>query len=80
MSNAMVFYGLSLNTSNLNGDVYLNCFISAATDIVAYVATWLVASRVPRPALLSSTLMFCGILLLVTQLVPEGLSCPALRG
>lgn len=37
MSTALVFYGLSLNTSNLNGNVYLTCFISAAIDIVVYI-------------------------------------------
>ncbi|XP_056246523.1 organic cation/carnitine transporter 2-like [Seriola aureovittata] len=71
MSVAMVFYGLSLNTSNLNGNVYLNCFISAAIDIMVYVASWLLVNRVPRPTLLFSTLMFCGITLLIIRLLPE---------
>uniref|UniRef100_A0A3B4XC16 Solute carrier family 22 member 5-like n=1 Tax=Seriola lalandi dorsalis TaxID=1841481 RepID=A0A3B4XC16_SERLL len=73
MSVAMVFYGLSLNTSNVNGNVYLNCFISAAIDIMVYVASWLLVNRVPRPTLLFSTLMFCGITLLIIRLLPEGL-------
>lgn len=73
MTNAMVFYGLSLNTSNMNGNVYLNCFVSAASEIVAYVVAWLLVNRVPRPTILCSTLMFCGILLLIIKLVPEGL-------
>ncbi|XP_040912127.1 solute carrier family 22 member 4-like [Toxotes jaculatrix] len=71
MSVAMVFYGLALNTSNLNGNIYLNCFISGATDIVMYVAFWLLVNRAPRPTLLFSTLMFCGITLLIIRLVPE---------
>uniref|UniRef100_A0A8D2ZMK8 Solute carrier family 22 member 5-like n=1 Tax=Scophthalmus maximus TaxID=52904 RepID=A0A8D2ZMK8_SCOMX len=71
MSVAMVFYGLSLNTSNLNGNIYLNCFISAAIDIVVYVATWLLVNQMPRPILLFSTLMFCGITILIIGLVPE---------
>lgn len=73
MSVAMVFFGLSLNTSNLNGNVYLNCFISAATDIVAYLGTWVLISHVPRPTVLFSTLMFCGLIFLIIQLVPKGL-------
>nr|XP_046265382.1 solute carrier family 22 member 4-like [Scatophagus argus] len=68
---SMIYYGLSLNTSNLNGNAYLNCFISAAIDIVAYVATWLLVGTVPRPTLLFCTLMLCGVTLLVLQLVPE---------
>ncbi|XP_053186672.1 organic cation/carnitine transporter 2-like [Scomber japonicus] len=71
MSVAMVFYGLSLNTSNLNGNVYLNCFISAAIDIATYVASWLLVNRAPRPTLLFTTLMFCGIMLLIIMLVLE---------
>ncbi|XP_068594000.1 organic cation/carnitine transporter 2-like [Cebidichthys violaceus] len=71
MSTSMVFYGLSLNTSNLNGDVYLNCFISAAIDIVVYGATWVLVNHASRPTILFSTLMFCGIMLLVIKLVPE---------
>ncbi|XP_070700575.1 organic cation/carnitine transporter 2-like [Pempheris klunzingeri] len=73
MSISMVYYGLSLNTSNLNGNIYLNCFISATIDIVAYVATWLLVNRTPRPTFLFSTLLFCGIMLLVIQLVPENM-------
>ncbi|XP_034558518.1 solute carrier family 22 member 4-like isoform X2 [Notolabrus celidotus] len=71
VSVAMVFYGLSLNTSNLYGNVYLNCFLSALIDIGAYFTTWLMVNRAPRPTVLFSALMSCGILLLVIQLVPE---------
>ncbi|XP_068605064.1 solute carrier family 22 member 21-like [Brachionichthys hirsutus] len=68
---SMVYYGLSLNTSNLNGDPYLNCFFSAAIDLTIYGVIWLVINRVSRPTLLSTTMMFCGVMLLATLLVPE---------
>ncbi|XP_020489728.2 organic cation/carnitine transporter 2-like [Labrus bergylta] len=71
LSVSMVFYGLSLNTSSLHGNVYLNCFLSAVIDIGAYIAMWVLLKRVPRPTLLFTALMFCGILLLLLQLVPE---------
>ncbi|XP_060939603.1 organic cation/carnitine transporter 2-like [Limanda limanda] len=71
MTVSMVFYGLALNTSNMNGNVYLNCFISAAIDIVIYIATWLLVSRAPRPIFLFSSMMFCGIMLLIIKLVPD---------
>ncbi|XP_068196688.1 solute carrier family 22 member 4-like [Antennarius striatus] len=71
LSTSMVFNGLSLNTSNLNGNPYLNCFFSAAIDLVAYVVLWLVMDRAPRPTLIFCTMMFCGTMLLVTLLVPE---------
>ncbi|XP_049931088.1 solute carrier family 22 member 5-like [Epinephelus moara] len=71
MSTSMVFYGLSLNTSNLNGNAYLNCFISAAIDMLTYIATWVLVNRVSQPTLLFSMLTFCGIMLLVIMLLPE---------
>ncbi|CAB1429886.1 unnamed protein product [Pleuronectes platessa] len=71
MSVAMVFHGLALNTSNLNGNIYLNCFIYAAIDIVMYIATWLLVNRAPRPIVLFSSMMFCGIMLLIIMLVPD---------
>lgn len=67
-----VFFGLSLNTSNLNGNIYLSCFFSAAVDSFSYVAIWLLADRVPRPALLSGAMMFSGFTLLILKLIPEG--------
>lgn len=72
MSVSMVFYGISLNTSNMNGNKYLNCFLSAFIDIVAYLAAWLFANRVTRPTLLFCAMMLSGVILLVIQLIPEG--------
>ncbi|XP_068196687.1 solute carrier family 22 member 21-like [Antennarius striatus] len=71
ISGVMVYTGLSLNTSNLDGNPYLNCFFSAAIDLVGYVFIWLVINRAPRPTLLCITMMLSGIMLLVTLLVPE---------
>lgn len=68
----MVFYGLSLNTSNINGNKYLNCFFSAFIDIIAYMAAWLFANRVTRPTLLFCSMMLSGVVLMVIQLIPEG--------
>ncbi|CAG07739.1 unnamed protein product, partial [Tetraodon nigroviridis] len=66
-----VYYGLSLNTSNLNGNIYLNCFFSATIDTFTYVVLWLLADRVPRPALLSAAMMYSGFTLLILKLIPE---------
>ena len=35
--NSLVYYGLSLNSSNLAGDPYLNFFISGAVEVPAYI-------------------------------------------
>ena len=67
------YFGLSLGTSDLNGNPYLNCFFSAAIDIIACIAIWLLVDHVPRPALLFCTLTFSGVMFLVIHLIPEGL-------
>lgn len=68
----MIFYGLALNTSNLKGNIYLNCFISALIDIVAYVVNWYLNKLFSRPTFIACTMTFCGVLLIVIRLVPEG--------
>lgn len=70
----MIFFGLTLNTSNLNGNIYLNCFISSLIDIVAYVANWHLNKWLSRPTFIACTMTFCGVLLVLIWLVPEGWS------
>ncbi|XP_008330420.1 solute carrier family 22 member 4 isoform X2 [Cynoglossus semilaevis] len=65
------YFGLSLNTSNLSGNPYMNCFLSAAAEVPAYVvSTWLL-KKCPRRALLSSFLVLGGGVLLLIQFIPE---------
>lgn len=72
MALTVTYYGLSLSSSNLNGDIYLNCFFSASIDIMAYVSVWLLVERLPRPALMFCTTVFSGVILLTLKLIPEG--------
>ncbi|XP_063045922.1 organic cation/carnitine transporter 2-like [Engraulis encrasicolus] len=74
ISISLAYYGLSFNTSNLDGDPYLNCLISAATEFVAYAFVWFIAHYAPRRFVLPFTLLLGGALLLLIQLVPDGLS------
>ncbi|XP_036607868.1 solute carrier family 22 member 4 isoform X2 [Trichosurus vulpecula] len=64
------YFGLSLNTPNLHGDVYLNCFLSAAIEVPAYVIAWLLLRKLPRRYIISGTLFLGGGVLLFIQLVP----------
>ncbi|XP_043837253.1 solute carrier family 22 member 4 [Dromiciops gliroides] len=64
------YFGLSLNTPNLHGDVYLNCFLSAAIEVPAYVAAWLLLRNLPRRYIIAGTLFLGGGVLLFIQLVP----------
>ncbi|XP_072368582.1 organic cation/carnitine transporter 2-like isoform X5 [Scyliorhinus torazame] len=69
-----VYFGLSLNTSNLHGDDYLNCFLSAAIEVPAYGAAWLFLRRFPRRFSLSGSFSLAGIVLFSIQLIPSNLS------
>ncbi|XP_069753864.1 organic cation/carnitine transporter 2-like isoform X2 [Narcine bancroftii] len=68
------YYGLSLNTPNLNGDAYLNCFFSAAIEVPAYTTAWLLLQRFTRRFCLSGALFLGGSVLFFIQLVPSNLS------
>ncbi|XP_069755119.1 organic cation/carnitine transporter 2-like [Narcine bancroftii] len=68
------YYGLSLNTPNLHGDKYLNCFFSAAIEVPAYIASWLFLRRLPRRVTLSGTLLLGGAILLLIQFIPSDIS------
>ncbi|XP_051869619.1 solute carrier family 22 member 5-like isoform X2 [Pristis pectinata] len=68
------YFGLSLNTPNLHGDDYLNCFFSAAIEVPAYTAAWFFLQRCSRRFTLSSALLFGGVVLLLIQFVPSDIS------
>ncbi|XP_028277133.1 solute carrier family 22 member 5 [Parambassis ranga] len=72
------YFGLSLNTSNLSGNPFMNCFLSATTEVPAYVvSTWLL-KKCPRRALLSLFLVIGGGVLLLIQFIPDTLQYVAL--
>ncbi|XP_054610754.1 organic cation/carnitine transporter 2-like isoform X1 [Dunckerocampus dactyliophorus] len=72
------YFGLSLNTSNLSGNPFINCFLSATAEVPAYiVSTWLL-KKCPRRALLSTFLFIGGGVLLLIQFIPTTLEYVAL--
>ncbi|XP_068591084.1 organic cation/carnitine transporter 2 isoform X2 [Cebidichthys violaceus] len=72
------YFGLSLNTSNLSGDPFMNCFLSAASEVPAYIVSTCLLRRCPRKALLSSFLVIGGGVLLLIQFIPSTLQYVAL--
>ncbi|KAG0711091.1 Organic cation transporter protein [Chionoecetes opilio] len=72
--NSGVYYGLSLNTSNLGGDPYLNFVISAAVEVPALAMATLLLDRVGRRIPLSAFLGLGGLFLVATVFVPQGMS------
>lgn len=66
------YYALLLNTSNLHGDPYLNCFISALTEVPAYLIALLSLQYCSRHFCQASTLFVGGVMILCVHLIPIG--------
>ncbi|XP_070773242.1 solute carrier family 22 member 4-like [Enoplosus armatus] len=64
------YYALILNTSNLHGDPYLNCFLSAVTEVPAYIIALLLLQYCSRHLCQSSTLFLGGVMILCVNLIP----------
>ncbi|KAM8973947.1 solute carrier family 22 member 4-like [Pelodytes ibericus] len=67
------YFGVSLNTPNLHGDPFLNCFLLAAIEVPSCIIAWLLLKHVARRYAMCSTLLLGGAVLLLIQLVPEDL-------
>ncbi|XP_044310142.1 solute carrier family 22 member 5 [Varanus komodoensis] len=68
------YFGLSLDTPNLHGDIYVNCFLSAVIEVPAYIMSWLLLQQLPRRYSMVGSLFLGGCVLLFIQLVPTYLS------
>ncbi|ERE68897.1 solute carrier family 22 member 21 [Cricetulus griseus] len=66
------YFGLSLATPTLNGNIYLNCFLSAAVEVPAYVLAWLLLQHVTRRYSMAGSLFLGGSVLVLLPLVPSG--------
>ncbi|KAL7853408.1 hypothetical protein AOLI_G00202520 [Acnodon oligacanthus] len=64
------YFSLILNTSNLHGNAYLNCFLSAIVEVPAYVIAMLLLKYCPRRFCQSSTLLLGGAVILFIHLIP----------
>uniref|UniRef100_A0A8C9AIS9 Solute carrier family 22 member 5 n=1 Tax=Prolemur simus TaxID=1328070 RepID=A0A8C9AIS9_PROSS len=73
MTISVGYFGLSLDTPNLHGDIYLNCFLSAMVEVPAYVLAWLLLRHLPRRYSMATALFLGGSVLLFVQLVPPDL-------
>ncbi|XP_050818662.1 solute carrier family 22 member 5-like [Gopherus flavomarginatus] len=67
------YFGLSLDTPNLHGDAYINCFLSAVIEVPAYIIAWVLLRNLPRRYSMAAALFLGGCILLFIQLVPPHL-------
>lgn len=74
----IAYFALSLNTSNLHGDPYFNCFLSALVEVPAYVLSWVMFRWWSRRLCLSSTLIVGGVVLLFIPFIPLNMAALAI--
>ncbi|XP_033115307.1 organic cation transporter protein-like [Anneissia japonica] len=72
--NSMVYYGLSLSTSDLGVDDYIAFFVSGAIEIPAYVLSIFFIDYWGRRLNLCGTLVLGGVACLLTILTPIGVA------
>lgn len=70
--NAVVYYGLSLNTGKLNGNPYFLMFLMGVVELPAYVIIVYFLDRVGHRALISTMMVLGGIACLVIVALPHG--------
>ncbi|XP_041463007.1 organic cation transporter protein-like [Lytechinus variegatus] len=77
MVNAVVYHGLSLNTSNLGVNDYLAFAVSGAVEIPAYFFSSVLIELIGRPKSLCGLLLLSGASLLSTAIFPPGTALTA---
>ncbi|KAJ8015162.1 hypothetical protein DPEC_G00023280 [Dallia pectoralis] len=68
---SMTYYGMSLNTPNMDGDPYLNCLVAASTEFLGYGFIWVFVRYLPRRVTLPTTMIMSGALLLLLNFIPD---------
>merc|ERR1719474_2168504 len=71
-ANALSYFGLTMNTGDLGGDVHINFIISGFLEIPAYAAAIFFLLRCGRRFPYSGSMILCGISLLGIMVVPRG--------
>ncbi|KAI8500696.1 hypothetical protein Bbelb_215140 [Branchiostoma belcheri] len=69
--NSLVYYGISLNTSALSGNVYLNFAMSGLVEIPAYLGSIYLLNKFGRRWPLCILLVFGGISCIVAFFIPK---------
>ncbi|XP_072019159.1 organic cation transporter protein-like [Amphiura filiformis] len=70
--NSLVYYGLSLSTSNLGGDQYVAFFISGAVEVPAYLYSLIAIELFGRKINLAGTMIIGGFACFATIFIPLG--------
>ncbi|XP_014219126.1 organic cation transporter 1-like [Copidosoma floridanum] len=71
VANAVVYNGLSYNTTNLGVSDYLAFFIGGVVEIPSYIVTWYAMDRLGRRWVLCMTMLLGGVACVSCMFVPE---------
>ncbi|XP_042209976.1 organic cation transporter protein-like isoform X3 [Homarus americanus] len=69
----LVYYGLSSNSGNLGGNIFVNFISTMLIEIPSYVFSYLVLDRMGRKGTLSFVLLLGGVACFVSGFIPEDL-------
>lgn len=67
--NAFIFYGLSINSTSLAGNEYLNFALVCLIEIPGYTLAWISIEKLGRRISLVASLLLCGITCTLTIFV-----------
>lgn len=69
---AFVYYGLSLNATNLSGNKFVNFALVCLIEIPGYSLAWVCMNKIGRRWSLAGSLLLCGITCIAGAFVTEG--------
>lgn len=70
ITNAFVYYGLSLNSVTLAGDKYMNFILVCTAEIPGYIITIYVLNKFGRKYSLCASMVVCGVACLASEYIP----------
>ncbi|XP_033121559.1 organic cation transporter protein-like, partial [Anneissia japonica] len=70
-TNAMLYYGLSFQTESLGSSPYLSFFLAGLVEMPSYILAQLLLDRIGRKPILCGYMVFGGVVLLATIVIPE---------
>ncbi|KAM7345221.1 organic cation transporter protein isoform 2-T5 [Cochliomyia hominivorax] len=70
--NAVVYYGLSLNSTNLSGNKYLNFALVCLIEIPGYTLAWISLNKFGRRLSLTGSLLLCALTCVAGGYITQG--------
>ncbi|XP_026286905.1 organic cation transporter protein isoform X1 [Frankliniella occidentalis] len=71
ITNTFVYYGLSLNSVSVSGNLYLNFMLVCLIEVPAGLVTWMLMERVGRRMSMCASLVLTGLSCLAFLLMPD---------